>query len=238
MGFGVACDQGGCYRDGRFGRRDASEPRTLADQERRYVDDREIERSYGISHAELVNSGTLIVNGESSSKVIELTLRRGRRSDEHGDCEEDRRRGHSQVGFTVSNEGTISAFSGKLAFAAGGTSGIHGSYSASGVGVGLVAEPNSETLALGSVSISGSASLEVTDGTATTTGMKPRLEASWCLACAAQGTLEVNGISTLQSLTLTGGRVTGAGTVDITGALTAGANAAHVVLCSMGRERR
>jgi RHS repeat-associated protein len=186
----------------------------------------------GSKHAHLINSGTLIVNGETYIESHGLTASEGEATlTNTGTLEKTEGSGETPIEFTIENEGSVSDTSGKLLFNHGGTSGTHsaGSWSASGTGTGLVFTSSGATFALGAtVPISGS--IEVKEGLVTA-GKIEGAAASVTLNGHRYpgGTLEVNGAtaSTLKSLTITyeggsGGILTGSGEVDITSSFTGG----------------
>jgi RHS repeat-associated protein len=194
----------------------------------------------GNSHAHLVNSGTLIVNGETSSESHGLTGPEGEATlTNTGTLEKTEGSGETPIEFSIENEGSVSDKSGKLVFDHGGTSGTHsvGTWSASGAGTELVFNTNSGSFALGAtVPISGS--IEVKDGLVTA-GKIEGAAASMTVngnGFFALGKLEVDGASasTLQNLTITdeeghvGGVLRGTGEVDVTGSLTAGGSGGMV----------
>ncbi len=182
------------------------------------------------SKAQLVNSGTLIVNGEglsgggllgSEGSIINT-----------GTIEKTEGPWSTLVAPAMNNEGTVLAASGVLEFIGSGVAGsAHaGTWSASGAGAKILFDTVG-TYSLGS-SVTFSGAIEVFDGTVEAhkvegAGAEVTLSG---LGLAGVGTLKLEGSSTsvLQELTITdsegraGGVLAGTGTLDVTSSLSVG----------------
>ncbi len=186
----------------------------------------------GLHKAHLVNSGTLIVNGEGVGTNLGLIAGAEEAFlTNTGVLEKTEGAGTTTpVQFAIDNEGKVSAAAGKLEFSAGGTSG-GGSWSTSGSETEIVFNTNGGTFALGAtVPLSGA--FEVANGTVSA-GKIEGAAASVTISgagLAGQGMLDLTGASasTLQNLTTTdregrgGGILEGSAEVDITGSFTGG----------------
>ena len=189
----------------------------------------------GIGKAQLVNTGTLILNGEGAGSGHALIAGTGEASLKNTGVVEKTEGSATtmQVEFAVDNEGKVSVTAGKLEFTEGGVSGEKavGSWSTSGAETEIVFNANGPTFALGAtVPLTGS--FEVANSTVSA-GKIEGAAASVTISgagLAGQGMLDVTGASasTLQNLTTTdregraGGILEGSGEVDITGSLTGG----------------
>jgi len=189
----------------------------------------------GTKHGKLVNTGTLIVNGETYGEDHGLFASEGEATLVNtGSVEKTEGSGVTTVGFATDNEGKISVTSGKMEFINGGTAvGEHaGSWSTSGAGTEIVFGQG--TLELGpSVSLAGAFS--TSEGTVlagVVEGSTASLTVTKVTNGKAMGVVEINGVapSKLQNLTVTGvsggftggGELKGTGEVDVTGAFDGG----------------
>jgi len=188
----------------------------------------------GSHKAQLTNSGTLIVNAETASENRGLIASEKEATlTNTGTLKKTEGTGITQIGFMIANENSVLTTSGELEFIHGGISGEHsvGSWSASGVGTGILFNSNGGTFSLGaSAPVSGV--VEITDGLVTA-GKVEATSGSITISgpsSGGKGELEINGpgASTVQNLTVTsqeggsGGRLFGSGEVDITGSFTDG----------------
>jgi YD repeat-containing protein len=169
--------------------------------------------------AQLVNSGTLIVNGRlpGSEAAIVNT----------GTLEKSGGSEATPVNVPINNEGTVLAASGVLEFLGGGTAGTShaGTWSASGSGNQILFKA-SGTFSLGST-VTFIGTIEIANGT---------VEAGVLEGAAAKVTVNTGGVlklagtsaSVLREFTITdsgglaGGRLTGTGTVEVSNTLSLG----------------
>jgi RHS repeat-associated protein len=189
----------------------------------------------GSHKAQLVNTGTLILNGEGAGSGHALIAGTGEASLKNTGVVEKTEGSATtmQAEFAIDNEGKVSVTAGKLEFTEGGVSGelAVGSWSTSGAETEIIFNANGPTFALGAtVPLSGA--FEVANSTVTA-GKIEGAAASVTISgagLAGQGMLDVTGASasTLENLTTTdregraGGILEGPGEVDITGSLTGG----------------
>ncbi len=189
----------------------------------------------GIGKAQLVNAGTLVLNGEGAGSGHALIAGFGEASLKNTGVVEKTEGSATTmpVEFAINNEGKVSVTAGKLEFTEGGVSGEKavGSWSTSGAETEIVFNANGPTFALGAtVPLTGS--FEVANSTVTA-GRIEGASASVTISgagLAGQGMLDITGASasTLLNLTTTdregrgGGILEGPGEVDVTGSLTGG----------------
>ena len=178
----------------------------------------------GSGHAQLTNSGTLVVNGEPSGENLGLLASAEEATLVNtGTVEKTEGSGTTLVSFAMKNEGSVSVSSGKLEFSRGGTSGSEhvGSWSTSGTGKVVFA--GSEPFALGS-SAPMSGTVEVASGAFVGAGKIEGATASITVGGTPNGTLELTGgsASTIKHLTLAHGTLKGSAQVNVTEAFTAG----------------
>ncbi|HSZ04365.1 MAG TPA: hypothetical protein VK778_04090, partial [Solirubrobacteraceae bacterium] len=179
----------------------------------------------GFKHARLVNSGTLVVNGEGVGENHGLDAGEGEASlTNTGTLEKTEGGGVAPVGFAIDNEGLVRAEAGQLDFDGGGNSdgSVSGSWAASGAGSDIVFDAGSrEPFSLGAtVAVSGA--IEVAEGDVTA-GVIEGPTAS--VALTGGGTLEVTSTldaSTVEGLSVERGLLGGAGTLDVTGSFVGG----------------
>ncbi len=189
----------------------------------------------GAEGGQIVNSGTLTVNGEKSGANHGLIAPSGEAGlTNTGTLQKTEGSGMTVDSFITNNEGSVKVASGQLEFRNGGVSGgkSPGSWSALGTGTEIIFGPG--TFELGSTaSLSGA--FYVSEGTVIA-GIVEGATASMTITKAtnavAEGIVEINGVtpSKLQDLTITGvsgelsggGVLQGTGEVDVTGAFTGG----------------
>jgi RHS repeat-associated protein len=189
----------------------------------------------GEKHAHIVNSGTLVINGETASQNHGLVVGgEGATLTNTGTVEKTEGTGVTTIQFGMENEGKVTVTSGKLLFTGGGSSGSHGpgSWSASGSGTGIVFAAGLSTPAFSlGATVPMSGSVEVFEGKVTA-GKIEGSAANVTVSGAGTnyGVLEVTGsaVSIVQGLTisdregLTGGMLTGSAAVDVTSSFTGG----------------
>ena len=183
-------------------------------------------RLQGESKAQLLNSGTLIVNGETAAENHGLLGEEATLTNT-GMLKKTEGTGITPIEFKINNEGKVSTTSGKLEFTNRGTSEEHavGSWSASGTGTGILFDSSGGTFSLGAT-VSMSGSIEVKNGTVragkieATTGSLTISDASE----SARAELEIYGpgVSVLQNLTFQHGKLDGTAEIDITQAFVSG----------------
>jgi RHS repeat-associated protein len=121
----------------------------------------------GVSHAQLVNTGTFTANGEPSGRNLGVIAGEGEATlINTGTLRKTEGTGTTVIGFAIDNEGIVSALSGKLEFTEAGSSEPTSvtSWSASGTGTGIVFNlSQARKLALGA-SVAFSGSIEVLSG--------------------------------------------------------------------------
>ncbi len=121
----------------------------------------------GEQKVQLINTGTLVVNGETSLENHGLISGgEGGVLINTGIVEKTEGSGTTPIQFVMQNEGTVSDTSGKLEFTDGGVSGEHapGAWKTSGAGAGIVFSVSGTSFSLGAkVPVAGL--LELADGT-------------------------------------------------------------------------
>jgi hypothetical protein len=148
----------------------------------------------GEQKARLINSGTLIVNGETPNENHGLSASGEIILTNTGTLKKTEGTGVTFIQMAVANEGTVSATSGKLEFSASSTSSEHAVWSVSGTGAGFVFDGSGATFALGgAVSMSGASSMEITSGTVTTSKIEGSTASG--VVISAHTRMEVNGTS-------------------------------------------
>lgn len=186
----------------------------------------------GEKKAQLVNKGTLVVNGETAGENHGLIASEKEATLVNtGTVEKNEGTGITPMQFAIDNEGLVTVTSGKLEFNNGGVSGEHstGSWSTSGPGTGVIFSANGSTFTLGA-NVPMTGSFEIQRGTVTAgviEGSAANLTAGGYNSFQ-NGTLEITGssASTFHSLTLakkeegSGGTLTGTAQVNITNTFT------------------
>ena len=121
----------------------------------------------------LINSGTLVANGELPADEASLT--------NTGVLEKTEGGGRSAIGFAIDNEATVKVETGTIELTGGGTSGVSspGSWAATGMGTAIVFDGSrSVPFSLGAtVSMSGSIEVDegiVSTGSITSAALIPR----------------------------------------------------------------
>ncbi len=188
----------------------------------------------GSRHASLINSGTLIVNGETGAQSHGLIASPSEATlINTGTVKKTEGSGVTPMQFAINNEATITDTSGKMEFTGGGTSGVGavGSWSATGTGTAILFTGNYQTWTLGAkVPLTGT--FEVQAGTVTAGKIEGSAASVVVTSYATEstGTLEVTGStpSTVANLTVTKGSLWRAGTlassaeIDVTSSFTGG----------------
>jgi Concanavalin A-like lectin/glucanases superfamily len=188
--------------------------------------------------AQLINTGTLTVNGEGAGENHGLLCSSCSASlINTGTVQKTEGSGASLISFAIDNEGTVSSRSGQLEFGGGGTWGgkSPGSWSASpGAAIALTAgnfSLGSTTTMSGSITlIDGTNEPIVHVGQIQGSGANLTVTGNGNSGSGSELVLEGPGVSTVHNLTVSGaynyaydkGTVAGPGELDVTGSFTAG----------------
>ena len=185
----------------------------------------------GADKAKLINTGTLVVNGESAGENHGVIAGAGGGGVlvNTGVLKKTEGSGTTAIGFEIENDGSVSTTSGVLELTGGGASGelVPGSWSASGAGTAIRFHANTPGFGLGWV-VPMSGTIEVigcTVSAGTIEGSGASLSVVEGAREAQATTLEVDGLSTstLHALSITGRSVRdGSGQLDVAGSFAGG----------------
>jgi RHS repeat-associated protein len=181
----------------------------------------------GNAKAQLLNSGTLIVNGEPSTSNHGLIASPGEATlINTGTLEKNEGTGKTVIGFALNNESAVIAFAGQLEALRGGVSGekTAGSWTASGAGTAILfGNAGAETNLGAKVPMSGTIEAHGRLKAGKIEGATASLTLN-NLEYGELGSLELTGASPsrLQNLTMTGtGKLTGSGELEVASSFTA-----------------